>query len=169
MAKRDLKDVLRQLAEELETEDRSETLEARLVALEEREAAGATITTAQIIAALEGATDEELEALHGTVVDRLAREVEDRRDGAGGGETDEARQARETAEAVAAAEARRLRLEAEGTTETRPGRKQGQAYNWETDDDGQVVPLNVARIWNEPDEEDEVALPPAPVTEEVTA
>lgn len=164
----DIRAILREVLDRTDEEDRGTALEARLVALEQRQEAGGTITTAQILAALEQATDEELEALHGSYVDKLAREVEERRENQ---ETDEQRQAREAAEAATAAEAERLRLEQEGgggTAEVRPGRKQGQAYNWETDDDGNVVPLEVARIWSEPDEADEVSLPAA-VVEEVPA
>lgn len=42
---------------------------------------------------------------------------------------------------------------------TREGRKRGQAYDWTLNDDGEVVRLDVARVWNEDDEDDRVDLP----------
>lgn len=149
MAKRDLKDVLRQLATELDEEDRSEALEARLQALEQRQEEGATITAAQVLAALEAASDEELEALHGSVLDRLAREVEEERE-----------------PKVAPPPPPELELVPPPAEQTRPGRKQGAAYNWTVDDEGNVHPLDVARVWNEPSEADTVALPEPEIIEE---
>lgn len=45
---------------------------------------------------------------------------------------------------------------------TRPGRRNGMAYDWDVDDDGNVVALDVARIYSGDDEDDEVELPPEP-------
>lgn len=45
---------------------------------------------------------------------------------------------------------------------TRPGRKAGQVYAYDIDDDGQRVELDVARVYNGPDEDDEVEVPDAP-------
>lgn len=42
---------------------------------------------------------------------------------------------------------------------TRPGRKANMAYDWDVDDDGRVVELDVARIYSGEDEPDEVELP----------
>lgn len=141
----DVKQALTKLLREMEAEDEIEersALVARIEALEARGEAGAQITTAQIIAALEAASDDELEALHGTVVDRLAREVEERREAAANEEPPPVEEPPPPAKA-----------------KTRPGRRQGQAYNWWVDEDGNVVQLDVARIYNEPDEPDEVELP----------
>lgn len=43
---------------------------------------------------------------------------------------------------------------------TRPGRKTGMAYQWDVDDEGNVVELDVARVYSGDDEDDEVELPP---------
>jgi hypothetical protein len=42
---------------------------------------------------------------------------------------------------------------------TRPGRKNGAAYGWWVDDDGNVVKIDGARIYSGDDEPDEVELP----------
>lgn len=39
---------------------------------------------------------------------------------------------------------------------TRQGRKSGSVYDWDVDDDGRVVPLDVAKVYNGEDEADEV-------------
>lgn len=49
---------------------------------------------------------------------------------------------------------------------TRAGRKSGQAYDWDVDEGGQVIPLNVARVYSGPDEDDEVEIPDPPEAEE---
>jgi hypothetical protein len=46
-----------------------------------------------------------------------------------------------------------------GKGTTRPGRKAGNAYDWDVDDDGKVIELPVARVYSGEDEPDEVALP----------
>jgi hypothetical protein len=51
-------------------------------------------------------------------------------------------------------------------TVTRQGRKSGQAYDYDVDEDGQVTKLGFARVYSGPDEEDEVEVPPAPEPEE---
>lgn len=43
---------------------------------------------------------------------------------------------------------------------TRPGRKSGSAYAWDVDEDGRVIDLDVARIYNGPTEDERVVLPP---------
>jgi hypothetical protein len=43
---------------------------------------------------------------------------------------------------------------------TRPGRKSGRAYGWWIDEDGKVIPLDIARIYSGEDEPDEVELLP---------
>lgn len=42
---------------------------------------------------------------------------------------------------------------------TRPGRKAGQAYDYDVDDDGRIVSLSVAQVYSGEDEPDEVQLP----------
>ncbi len=42
---------------------------------------------------------------------------------------------------------------------TRPGRRNGQAYDWDVDDDGNVIRLDVATVFSGEDEPDEVELP----------
>lgn len=43
---------------------------------------------------------------------------------------------------------------------TRPGRKSGRPYSFDVDDEGNVRDLDTAKIYNGPDEDDEVELPP---------
>lgn len=43
---------------------------------------------------------------------------------------------------------------------TRPGRKSGRAYGWWIDDDGEVIKLDIARVYSGEDEPDEVDLLP---------
>lgn len=47
----------------------------------------------------------------------------------------------------------------EAPKRTRAGRKSGGAYPFDIDDGGRVIPLSVARVYNGPDEPDEVELP----------
>ena len=42
--------------------------------------------------------------------------------------------------------------------ETRPGRKSGQAYDWDVDANGNVYDLDVATVWTGKDEPDEVEI-----------
>ena len=42
---------------------------------------------------------------------------------------------------------------------TRPGRKQGMVYHYDVDDQGQVVPVDIPRVWSNADEDDEVEIP----------
>ena len=48
----------------------------------------------------------------------------------------------------------------------RPGRRHGAAYDWTTDEQGRVVKLDIAEVYNGEDEDDEVELPPADDDEE---
>jgi hypothetical protein len=47
----------------------------------------------------------------------------------------------------------------------REGRKSGQAYDWDVDEDGHQFSLGFARVYSGPDEDDEIELPPAPEPE----
>lgn len=49
--------------------------------------------------------------------------------------------------------------EAKPRQRTRPGRKNGMAYNFEVDDDGNVIPIDGGRIYSGDDEPDRVPLP----------
>lgn len=42
---------------------------------------------------------------------------------------------------------------------TRAGRKSGNAYDWDVDDDGKVVRLDMAKVYTGEDEPDEVEVP----------
>jgi hypothetical protein len=48
---------------------------------------------------------------------------------------------------------------------TREGRKSGRPYTWDVDEGGQVISLDVARIYSGPDEDEEVEIPDAPEPE----
>lgn len=49
---------------------------------------------------------------------------------------------------------------------TRAGRRTGNVYNWDVDDGGQVIKLDVARVYSGPDEDEEVEIPDAPEPED---
>jgi hypothetical protein len=52
---------------------------------------------------------------------------------------------------------------------TRPGRKAGHAYDWDTDEKGEVVPLSVARVFSGESEPDEVEISGESEDEDTTA
>jgi len=49
---------------------------------------------------------------------------------------------------------------------TRPGRRAGQVYDYDVDEGGQVIKLDVARVYNGPDEDEDVEIPDAPDEDE---
>lgn len=140
--RRSLHDVLRSVADELEREEETEALEDRLRRLEGDRA----VTMEQVLAVVENASDDELEALRGTLLgEAAAREQRERESGAGGagGEGGEG-----GGGTPPPPEPRR-----------RPGRKKGAAYTWDVDDEGNVRQLDTAKVYQGADEPDEVELP----------
>lgn len=119
-------------------------LDQRFAKLEEKR----NLSMSDILTALEGASDEELDALQGTVLGGLAKKVEDERND----DDDDV--------ADAAGVAGNGKKKKTPKPRTRPGRKSGNAYDWWVDDEtGEVVKLDVARIYSGEDEDDEVNIP----------
>jgi hypothetical protein len=52
---------------------------------------------------------------------------------------------------------------------TRPGRKSGQVYKWDVDDDGNVIALDIPKVFSGDDEPDRVELPAETEDEEDAA
>lgn len=143
----DMEQLLRQALAEIEAQKERQSLEERFAALEERlDASGQELTATRIREVLLEATPEEREAWR-DAIDGLM----------------EPRAPVPPPEPPAPPEPPPPEP---GLRSTRPGRKQGMAYSWWVDDEGNVYQLDTARVWNEPDEEDEVPLPaeapPAP-------
>lgn len=114
---------------------REQALEDRLGAIEERFAAQPKIERDEALGDL---TDAERALILQHRADTLAPPEPD--------EVEEAEQVEEIEEVAPVAK-------------TRPGRKQGQAYRYTVDDDGNVVPADLPTIYSGPDEDPEVALP----------
>jgi hypothetical protein len=143
----DLKKLLHNALAEMEREEQHDALEARFKALEERKP---NFNIGDFVAALENASDEELDALEGTVLEGLVRETvrEGEREPP---PDDDNGKPKPTADDDDAPPARK-----------RPGRKSGQVYDWWVDETGEVVPLKMARVYTGEDEDDEVDLPAKP-------
>lgn len=141
----DIKKLLQTALQEIEREEHNEALEARFRELEERQ-----ITLADLVHALESASDEELQQLEGSLLASLVGSPE--APPADEPPADEP----STDEPPAAKPPRR----------TRPGRKSGMAYDWWVDDEGRVTKLDIARVYTGEDEPDEVELPDEEETEE---
>lgn len=144
----DLKKLLRNALDEMESEEKRDALESRFRALEERRP---SFSLTDFVSALENASDEELDALEGTVLEGLIRETvregEDDTNGSKG------------AARVAGNEDEEEEKPKQKPRRTRPGRKSGAAYDWEIDDSGKVQKLRIPRVFSGEDEPDEVELP----------
>ena len=135
---------LRELADKLDADERAEAEEASRSKLEE-------------LTGREYLSNEEVTRLR-----EFFQELDEPEDEGEGGEEEP------KPEAKTEAPKRKRKAEAksddgdgeeESAGKTRPGRKNGAAYNWWVDDDGEVYKLDVARIYTGEDEDDEVALP----------
>lgn len=139
----DLKALLRQALEQVEEQEKSDELEARLQRIEQHRG---PLTGAELVSALRGLSDDELAELRGTVLEsRARRELERRDDDGDGGDGGKPADAGDGGKPPA--------------KRKRPGRKAGAAYDFDVDDDGRVIPLEVARVYTGDDEPDEVELP----------
>lgn len=134
----DIEKLLTDALGEVKRSREKDELEQRFTKLE-----GRNISVSDVMTALESASDDELDALRGTVLGGMAgRVAEDREDGngdsGGGGDPPKPKP--------------------KPKPRTRPGRKSGNAYDWWVDDDGNVTRLDVARIYSGDDEPDEVEI-----------
>lgn len=135
----DMEKLLRDALSAVEQSKAKDELEERFKRLEERRP---ELNMSDVMAALEKASDEELDALQGTVLGARAGEILDDRDDDVDDDDPPAQKPKK---------------------KTRPGRKSGNAYDWDVDERGQVVPLGMARVYGGDDEDDEVELRDAEV------
>lgn len=142
---RSLKEILRKLADEIEADEEGEKAEQQRKELEDLKA--------------KALSDDDR-----AVLDRaraLLAELDAERD-ADDGERDEKKdddEAKAKPKPKPKQKAKADDDEAPPAKPTRPGRKSGDAYDWWVQDDGTVVKLDVARVYDGPDEPDEVELP----------
>src|SRR5215469_12390152 len=120
----DMEKLLRSALSEVEQSKQHDALEDRFKQLEDKPR---EITMADVMRALESASDAELDALQGTILGSRAAEVlDDRADDNGTPPP---------------------RRERKPKPRTRPGRKSGAAYDWWVDDEtGEIVKLDMARV-----------------------
>lgn len=139
----DMEQLLRQALAQIEEQKERAGLEERFAALEARlEERGQELTAARIREVLQQATPEEREAWR-DAIDELMEARAPATDDPPSPDDPPAPDPVPDPE----------------PGKTRPGRKQGMAYSWWVDEDGKVYQLDTARVWNEPDEEEQVALP----------
>ncbi len=132
----DTEKLLRDALAAVEQSKAKDELEERFKRLEERRP---ELRMSDVMAALEGASDEELDALQGTVLGGRAAAVLDDRDDDDNDDDPPA-------------------TPPKPKPRTRPGRKSGSAYDWDVDKDGEVVPVGMARVYSGDDEPEEVEL-----------
>lgn len=142
----DLKKVLRDLADAYEKEEEGESSKALTERIDRLEAqlAGKNPTRAQVEDAADELEldDDELAAVKEFLAERRKGE-------APGGEAEPDAAGDDAGSA------------ASETKRTRPGRKSGQVYKWDVDDDGNVVELDIPKVFSGEDEPERVELPDA--------
>jgi hypothetical protein len=143
----DLEEMLTEMLAKVSGSRQRDDLEARFKALEERKT---DLKLADVLSALEHASDEELAALESSALGDLVRQAR----------AAEALDTTAPADDDAGAAGRGT---AKPKRRTRPGRKAGQAYGWWVGADGQVEKLDIARVYTGEDEADEVDLPPVEI------
>ena len=134
-----LKSALRKALDEDDAREAEEALEGRLAKLEE----GRKLTVSDFRDALSTLSDDERDEVVSLLV---------------GEDRWKAAQASENLDETDDDEGGEPEPEPERKATTRPGRKSGQAYEYDVDDEGNVVPSDVALIYTGEDEEDEVEL-----------
>lgn len=136
-----LKKLLRDALDEIEREEEHDALETRFKALEEKKP---DLRLGDLLTMLETASDDELQALEGTALAGLVKEVREGENDNGDDNTPPPPKPPKPPPAE---------------KQLRPGRRSGMAYDWWVDDEGQVTKLDVARVYNGEDEPDEVEIP----------
>lgn len=137
MADRDMKKILARLLDEMDKEDKDDLLE---------ELKGKKLTGSELLEAI-----KELDADSRAEVRKLLAEVEEEIKEEKKEEKDDKKEEKEDEKEDEKKDPKRR---------TRPGRKSGRAYGWWIDDDGEVVKLDIARVYSGEDEPDEVDLLP---------
>lgn len=128
-----LRDRMREALDADEREERESKLDARLEKIEQ------SITE---LRAAPGEDDDELAA--------LAQQLKETRE-----------ELAELKKAKAKPKPKAKPADDDDAPKTRQGRKSGNAYDWDVDDDGNVRKLDIARVYQGEDEPDEVELPEA--------
>lgn len=144
----DLEEIFADALDKIRGSKAKDDLEERFKALEERKP---EFKVTDLVAALENASDEELEALEQSQFGELLRQAREAED-----EKEKPKPKPDPGEPP---------QETEPVT-VRPGRRSGMAYDWDVDEDGQVVELPVARVYTGEDEPDEIEVPAAPEPED---
>lgn len=143
----DMKKILQRLVEEMDKEDRETILE---------ELKGKKLTGGELLEAI-----KELDAESRAEVRQLLAEVQE--------EVKEEEKEEEKKEEEKEDETEdEAEDKKKNKARTRPGRKSGRAYGWWIDEDGEVIKLDIARVYSGPDEPDEVELLPKEETEDET-
>ena len=137
----DIKDMLRRLADLYETEEKADLTRAQEDRIAKLEASLARSSQDELEDAVEEITEDELEIIR----QHRASLVK------GSGSSDEP-----------VKKEKKVALE----RRVRPGRKSGKAYGWTVDQTGQVQKVDIATIYNGPDEPEEVELDDEPSDDE---
>ena len=147
---RSLHEILRKLADEIESDEKAEHEDAQRRKLEELEA--------RAFSEDDRAALDRIKKLVAELDEDDAKDEDEKEDDEG--EDDDELEARRLKR-----KAKRKAKPAEDEDEdekpapkTRPGRKRGAAYDWDVDEDGEVRRLDVARIYDGDDEPDTVEL-----------
>lgn len=138
---RSISELLKHLAAEAEADEKADRDAAAIKHLEELQA------NAQAAPALSDEDRELLEWARGLRADLEREREQENDDSAGDGDEKRPKKKREKNDDPPAAK------------RTRPGRKSGQAYDWDVDDGGNVRRLDFGKIYSGDDEPDEVELP----------
>lgn len=137
----DTKEVLRRVLKELDEEEKSELLESLK---------GKKLTSDELLAAIRELPPEARKEVREALAD-VKEDIE---------EEDKDKKKTKTKIESTEDDEEEDKDKKAPKTRTRPGRKSGRAYGWWIDDDGEVVKLDIARVYSGPDEPDEVDLLP---------
>lgn len=143
----DMKEILRRLLEEVDKEEKDELLDSLK---------GKKLTGEELLEAIRGLPPEARKEVREALAD-VKEELE---------EEEEKKPKVRKAELTDEEKEEEEEEEKKPKTRTRPGRKSGRAYGWWVDDKGEVIPLDIARIYSGEDEPDTVELLPKDEEEE---
>lgn len=135
----DIKTVLKRLLEELDAEDEKELIEALK---------GKKLTADELLAAIRELPPESKKEVREALAD-VQEEIEE-----------EDKTKPKTKKKEEETEEEEKEKPKNKKARTRPGRKSGRAYDWWVDEEGEVVRLDIARIYSGEDEPDEIEMFP---------
>lgn len=148
----DIKEVLRRVVDELDTEDRN----ALLLELKDKK-----LTSRELVEAIRNLPPEERAEVRDAFLE-VANETKSEK-----GAADKLEDDAEKDEEAKGVEGDDDETKKEKKRKTRPGRKNGRAYAWYVDEKGKVQVSDVARVYSGEDEPDEVDLYPDDEEEEI--